>query len=315
MVNAGNSIHVSTKSGKLEGKRENRQFVFKGVPYAAPPVGKLRWHPPHGVQPWEGIRPAGDFGPIAPQNVLPGSEMIAGLGVDEPRNEDCLFLNIWTPGIDDVRRPVMVWIHGGAFIIGSGSQDMFRNHTLVDRCDVVLVTINYRLGALGFMNLNEITGGKIPATGCEGLLDQIAAVNWVRENIINFGGDPDNITLFGESAGAMSICNIMSMPVAQGSFHKAILESGGANTVCLPEEAVSAAASFCRILNIKPDDADALYSLTVDQIMHAQQCLGDVMREKDGRITPFQPVVDGAVLPELPIYAIRRGAASGIPTL
>jgi para-nitrobenzyl esterase len=314
MINQAQTI-VKTASGTIQGIYENRQYVFKGVPYAAPPVGNLRWRAPHPVGPWKGVRSAMEFGTIAPQNQLPGAEMMANLAITDPQDEDCLFLNIWTPGIDEARRPVMVWIHGGAFIIGSGSQAMYLGNTLVSRGDVVLVTLNYRLGALGFMNLREITGGRIPATGCEGLLDQIAALEWIRDNIENFGGDPENITVFGESAGGMSIGCLMGMPAAQGRFHRGILESGAANTVCSLEEGTSAAAQYLDVLGLDPDDTDALRSLTVKQLLSAQQKLGDLMREKENRITPFQPVVDGAALPEIPIEAIKKGSASGIGTL
>ena len=241
--------------------------------------------------------------------------MMESLRIDDPQDEDCLSLNVWTPGLDDARRPVMVWIHGGAFIIGSGSQKMYLHNTFVPRGDVVLVSINYRLGALGFMNLKEVTGGKIPATGCEGLLDQVAAVEWVHENIKNFGGDPDNITVFGESAGGMSIGCLMAMPSARGKFQKAILESGAANTVSSLEESTDIAAQFLSLLGLQGKDVDALHSLTFKQLLSAQQKLGDIMREKDNRITPFQPVVDGVVLPEIPIAAIQKGAAAGVKTI
>jgi para-nitrobenzyl esterase len=306
---------VSTRSGKVEGIFANGQYEFRGIPYAAPPVGALRWLPPQPVMPWEGIRTAKEFGTISPQNQMPGSDALPGLSINDPQDENCLFLNIWTPGVDDAQRPVMVWIHGGAFIIGAGSQVMYQNSTLVPRGDVVLVTINYRLGALGFMNLKEITGGQIPATGCEGLLDQIAAVEWVHDNIGRFGGDPDNITIFGESAGGMSIGCLMGMPDARGKFQKAILESGAANTVSSLEDAVDAARQFLDILHLKGSDADALRSLTIPQLMSAQQLLGDIMREREYRMTPFQPVVDGSVMPEVPIAAITKGSAAGVKTL
>ena len=169
------SAIANTKAGRIEGTVENGIFTFKGIPYAAPPTGSLRWLPPQPVGPWGGIRPAREFGAIAPQNEMPGADAV-GLEINEPQNENCLFLNIWTRGLDNGRRPVMIWIHGGAFIIGSGSQTTYRNHNLVVRKDMVLVSINYRLGAFGFMNLKEVTDGKIPATGCEGLLDQTAAI-------------------------------------------------------------------------------------------------------------------------------------------
>jgi len=310
-----NSAIVSTNYGRVEGRCEGGQYVFRGIPYAAAPVGRLRWQAPRPREPWKGVRPALEFGPIAPQNPMLGMEALAELATTESQDEDCLFLNIWTPCADNARRPVMVWIHGGAFIIGSGSQEMFRGNTLVPRGDVVLVTINYRLGALGFMNLKEITRGKIPATGCEGLLDQITALDWVRENIEVFGGDPDNITVFGESAGAMSIGSLMGMPAAQGKFRKAILESGGAGTVGLLEDSVATTALYLDILGLKGTDSDALLALTVPQILAAQQKLNALLYQKDKRITPFQPVVDGNVMPEIPIRAIEKGAATGIPTL
>ena len=310
-----NPVIVSTQYGRVEGNYEDEQYVFKGIPYAAAPVGNLRWKAPRPVMPWSGVRPAKKFGPIAPQNPLPGMEDLADFAATEPQDEDCLYLNIWTQDTDKARRPVMLWIHGGAFIVGSGSQEMFRGNTLVRRGDVVLVTINYRMGALGFMNLKEITRGRIPATGCEGLLDQIAALSWVRENIEAFGGDPDNITVFGESAGAMSIGDLLGMPAAKGIFQKAILESGGAGTAGLLEDSIATTAQFLDILRVKSTDTDALYSLTVRQILAAQQELSVVFQKKDNRITPFQPVVDGIVMPEIPIHAIQKGSASGIPTL
>src|SRR3989304_2554233 len=205
---------VSTKCGRVEGDFQNGIYSFKGVPYAAPPVGDLRWMPPQAPTPWSGVRPARNYGAIAPQNPMPAG---GGFGPDfsgQPQDEDCLFLNIWTPGLDDARRPVMLWIHGGAFIIGSGTERFLEGGRLAKRGDIVLVSANYRLGALGFMNLKEITSGKIPATGNEGLLDQIAAMEWVHDNIAAFGGNPDNITIFGFSAGGMSIGCLLAMPAA-----------------------------------------------------------------------------------------------------
>jgi para-nitrobenzyl esterase len=303
---------VSTGAGKIEGSLENGVFVFRGVPYAAPPTGKLRWLPPQPIIPWNGVRPANKFGAIAPQNEMPGAESI-GLDINESQDEDCLFLNVWTRGLDRKRRPVMIWIHGGAFIIGSGSQTTYRSHNLVARKDLVLVTINYRLGALGFMNLKEATGGQIPATGCEGLLDQIAAIEWTRNNIEAFGGDPENITVFGESAGAMSIADLMAMPAAQGKFQKAILQSGAGNTVGSLEEGAGIAAKWLEILESR--NANALRSLAVERILYAQQKLGLRLQSEEGRITPFQPIVDRETLPDIPIKAIEKGRAAGIKTL
>lgn len=306
---------VATRYGLVEGNCEEGEYVFRGIPYAAPPVGALRWGAPQPPASWRNVRQAKTFGSIAPQNPMLGIEALADFAAAEPQAEDCLYLNIWTPGADSARRPVMVWIHGGAFLVGSGSQETFRRNTLVRRGDVVLVTINYRLGALGFISLREITRGKIPATGCEGLLDQIAALSWVGENIEAFGGDPGNITLFGESSGAMSIGTLMGMPAARGKFHKAILQSGGAGTVGLPRESVAAAGRFLDILGLKRGDTESLRALPVGRILSAQQKLNALTNSVDGRITPFPPVLDGMSMPEIPIRAVEGGSAAGVPTI
>ncbi len=313
MENSKEAI-VETRAGSIEGVFKEGLYVFKGIPYAAPPLGELRWLPPRPVQPWEGVRQAREFGAVAPQNPLLESG-IEALSIEGPQDEDCLYLNIWTPGLDSGRRPVMVWIHGGAFIIGAGSQSVYNGHSLARRGSTVIVTMNYRLGALGFMNLKEVTGGKIPATGNEGLLDQVAALQWVQDNITSFGGNPDNITVFGESAGGMSIGCLLAMPAARGKFQKAVLESGAANTVGALEEAADITRQYLEILGTNPDDIDSLRSLSVKQLLSAQQELGDKIREATHRITPFQPLVDGDVIPELPIDAIKKGSARDIKVL
>jgi len=302
---------VKTKSGKIEGGFEDGLYVFKGIPYAAPPVGGLRWMPPQPVKPWDGVRPAKKFGAIAPQNAMP----FPPPGVifeEQTQDEDCLFLNIWTPGLDDARRPVMVWIHGGAFIIGSGTEPVIRGGKLARRGDIVLVSINYRLGALGFMNLKEITGGKIPATGNEGLLDQIAALEWVRDNIADFGGNPDNVTVFGFSAGGMSIGTMLGMPSARGKFHKALNRSGAANTVGALSDAVKISEQYIKVFGLSGKDVDALRALKTQRLLEGQQELGMRLREAEYRATPFQPVVDGQILPDWPIKAIRNGSAKNV---
>jgi para-nitrobenzyl esterase len=303
---------VTTTAGKIEGSYEDGLYVFKGVPYAAPPVGELRWLPPQPVKLWDGVRPAREYGAIAPQNPMVGAVIEQ---IEQTQDEDCLFLNIFTPGLDGKRRPVMLWVHGGAFIIGSGSEMYYRSGQIALRGDVVLVTINYRMGALGFMNLKEITGGKIPATGNEGLLDQIAAFEWVRDNIDAFGGDPGNITVFGESAGGMSIGCLMSMPAARGRFHKAILESGAANTVSSLDEAVDMSGRYLEVLGLNGNDIEALRSLTFKQVLSAQQKLGEIVLGTEHRITPFQPVVDGETIPEIPIKALQGGSGKNVPVL
>ncbi|OGO00388.1 MAG: hypothetical protein A2Y58_05815 [Chloroflexi bacterium RBG_13_51_52] len=314
MVSKNQAI-VSTKSGKLEGFIENDLYVFKGIPYAVPPIGTLRWMPPQTVKPWDGVRPAKKYGSYAPQNPMPVAAPGMPVFEKELQDEDCLFLNIWTPGLDDARRPVMFWIHGGAFIIGSGTEPFLEGGKLAKRGDIVLVSINYRLGAFGFLNLKEITGGKILATGNEGLLDQITALEWVHNNIAAFGGNPDNITVFGFSAGGMSIGNLLGMPLAHGKFHKAINRSGAANIVGPLEDMVRISEEYVRIFNLKGKDVDSLRNLKTQELLDGQQQLGNKLRETEYRMTPFQPVVDGNVIPEWPIEAIRKGSAKNIPVL
>ena len=301
---------VQTKSGRIEGTFEESLFVFRGIPYAAPPVGDLRWMPPAPAPVWKGIRPARSYGSIAPQNSMPVNVMPPE--AVEPQNEDCLFLNIYTPGLDNKKRPVMVWIHGGAFCIGSGSQSMFRSGSLAARGDVVLVTINYRLGILGFLNLKEITGGKIPATGNEGLLDQVAALQWVKDNITAFGGDPANVTIFGESAGGMSVACLMAMPKAQGLFHKAIIESAVGSIARPLDVSLNISRTFLKTVNLKGSDVDKLRGLSVNQILAAQIKVG---QQTGQGMAVCIPAVDGVILPLMPLEAFATGEASPVPTL
>jgi len=303
---------VNIKPGQVEGYYEDGLYTFKGVPYAAPPIGPLRWMPPQPVESWQGVRTAKEYGSIAPQNMMSAGSNLAPM-FDGPQDEDCLFINIWTPGLDDACRPVLFWIHGGAFIIGAGSEGVLEGGKLAKRGNIVLVSINYRLGALGYMNLKEITGGKIPATGNEGMLDQVAALEWVRDNIAAFGGDPDNITVSGFSAGGMSTGTLLGMPSASGKYHKAMNRSGAANTVIPLENAVEITGKFLQILGIDAKDTDSIRNLTVKQLLDAQQELSMRLRESESRATPFIPVVDGKIIPEFPIEAIKKGSAKGVP--
>lgn len=306
---------VSTGSGKLEGEFKDGIYAFKGVPYAAPPTGGLRWMPPQPVKPWSGTRPARKYGAIAPQNLMPVG---GGFGPDfsgQPQDEDCLFLNVWTPGLDDARRPVMFWIHGGAFTIGSGSEGFLESGKLARRGDIVVVSINYRLGAWGFLNLKEITGGKIPSTGNEGLLDQVKALEWVLDNIAGFGGDPGNITISGFSAGGMSVGILLALPAAHGKFHKAMNRSGAANIVGTMDNAVKASGQYLNVLGVKEQDVDGLRKLTMQQLLDGQQKLSARSRESGGQALSFQPVVDGNILPDYPMKLIKKGSAKNIPIM
>ncbi len=308
MSSKGNAV-VETTTGKLEGTWERNLYTFKGIPYAAPPTGDFRWLPPQPAKPWAGVRPAKTYGAIAPQNLLPPPFLREE---PEPQSEDCLFLNIYSPGLDSERRPVMVWIHGGAFCMGSGSMQMFRTGTLASNGNIVLVTINYRLGALGFLNLNEVTHGRIPATGNEGLLDQIAALRWIKDNIAVFGGDPNNITVFGESAGAMSIGCLLTIPAAGGLFHKAILESPVGEMARPLDVSVQIAEEFLNIVGLNGNEVSALRALPVEALLKAQ--LQAAARTGQGS-APVIPVADGVVMPKMPLDALESGLGFRVPTL
>ena len=315
------SATAQTTSGTIEGTEENGLCVFRGVPFAAPPVGALRFKPPQPVEPWDSVREAKTFGPISLQA---SNEMLEALlppsDPPQPQSEDCLYLNVWTPGIDDASRPVMVWIHGGAFTIGSGSEDYYDGSNLASRGDVVIVTINYRLGALGFLNL--------PALGQTnfGMRDQVAALKWVQDNIANFGGDPGNVTIFGESAGGMSVASLMASPEAAGLFQKAIPQSGAGHNALSVEETNATALKFCQALGVDPDDVDALMaadpadilaaSVAIDPLASAESAsdMADAGTSATPQM-PFQPVIDGAFLSQLPIDHIRDGSADGVATL
>jgi para-nitrobenzyl esterase len=262
---------VETSYGRLRGAEADGVLVFRGVPFARPPLGKLRFQPPERPEPWSGLRDATRFGPAAPQRAgMLGPVFRLGIG---ETSEDCLYLNVWTPGLDGARRPVFVWIHGGAFVIGAGSQTLYDGAVLARRGNAVVVTINYRLGALGFLRLRELSRGALQVTGNEGLLDQLAALEWVRDEIAAFGGDPGNVTLFGESAGAMSCAALLGTPRAQGLFHRAILQSGSANYVSPADVAARLAHALLAELGLGPDVVHALRELPVERLLAAQQRL------------------------------------------
>jgi para-nitrobenzyl esterase len=303
------SLIVNTGCGELEGVFEGNLYTFKGVPYAIPPIGGLRWMPPQPCKPWQGVRSAKTYGPVAPQKALP----LPGVKEqDEEQSEDCLYLNIFSPGLDEARRPVMVWIHGGAFCMGSGSTQSYTTGTLASSGDIVLVTINYRLGVLGFLNLNVLTRGEIPSTGNEGLQDQITALRWVKDNIAGFGGDPDNITVFGESAGGMSIGCLLNIPAARGLFHKAIIESAVGEMARPLDMSVEIAQEFLRTVEVCANDITAISSLPIEKMIRAQQKVAAKLGQGGA---PVIPVADGVVMPQMPLSSLEAGRGLKIPTL
>lgn len=294
-------VIIETTKGKLRGIQEAGYQCFMGIPFAKPPLGDLRFHEPLPVDPWEEIKDATKFGSIPIQS-YPEDPPI---GQDE--NEDCLFLNIWTPSADNKNRPVMFWIYGGGFINGASSRSRVNGAKLAVYGDVVVVSSNYRLGALGFLNLPEIPPNI-------GILDQIAALKWVQENIERFGGDPNNVTIFGESAGASSIAILLASPLTKGLFHKAIMESGAANPrnygAKRPREGAEEFLSKLRIENM---DIDALRAVSLKKLKRAQQKIaGGIINLLNN---PFQPFIDGKIIPEHPLEIMRKGKGNYVPII
>jgi para-nitrobenzyl esterase len=301
------SANAEIAQGKLQGIAKDGVLRFNGIPYAKPPVGDLRWRMPQAPQPWSGVRDASRFANIAPQ-VASASGAVLG-GTPGTRSEDCLYLNIQTPACDGAKRAVMVWIHGGAFNTGAGSVGTYSGKYLVPRGDIVLVTINYRLGALGFLNLSDATGGKLPGTGAEGLADQIAALRWVKENIASFGGDPDNVTIFGESAGGMSVGALLASPGARGLYHKAIPQSGASDIGYARDLSAKVARHVLDKLGVS-DPLEAPW----EAILDVQKAILEAPREL-GLGMPFAPTIDGTVLPRRAIHCVAEGSASGVPVM
>ncbi|HEX4245357.1 MAG TPA: carboxylesterase family protein, partial [Acidimicrobiales bacterium] len=275
---------------------------------------------PVAAEPWTGIKECDHFGPIAPQ-----APSIAGMsvgGAPEEQSEDCLTLNLWTQGLGEDRRPVMVWIHGGGFNSGTGAGDLYRGGTLARQGDVVVVTINYRLGALGFLahpalqlpSCAWIGGGEWVGSGNWGIADQIAALVWVRDNIAAFGGDPGNVTIFGESAGGMSVSTLLGVAGARGLFHRAIVESGPPFTHTA-DDAGGRAELLAEKLGV-PLTREALVQVPPDELVRVAQEMGQGLAIGDGGLPlPFLPAVDGGLLVRAPEVAVADGAASDVPLL
>jgi len=232
-----------------------------------------------------------------------------GLPDYEIDESSCLTVNVWTPGTDEAARAVLVWIHGGGFSWGSGGDPVYDGARLSARHDVVVVTFNYRLGALGFLQLPGA-----PGSGCLGLLDQLEALRWVRENIAFFGGDPHRVTLFGQSAGAVSIAAHLAIPDSRGLFHRAILQSGSAEMLLGADEADERATEFAALLDTTPDDLTGLRTLPLEKLLEAQAEF-DQRLEARGIIAAFLPVIDGVVLTEQPLAAIESGNAAEVPLI
>lgn len=299
---------ISTTYGKIKGHIENGLGVWKGIPYAKAPIGMLRFKSPQPMDPWEGVKSTNVYAPSSPQINI--QNPIAGT------SEDCLYLNIWSPGTNGDKKPVLFWIHGGAFITGSGSITAYDGSVLAKNGDVVVVTINYRLGPFGFLYTKDLPGGELIDTNI-GHRDQVAALRWVKENIAGFGGDPENITIFGESAGGASIVNLIGSPVPKGLFQKAIAESPCGHHLIYSDtaKATFVARRLLEILGIQDHKAEQLLNVDTNHLVEAAIKLVDEIALTHPGTIAFQPLIGDDFLPEPAHIAIENGNGSQVPLI
>jgi para-nitrobenzyl esterase len=315
----GATVRIST--GQISGAQDQGVHAFKGIPYAAPPVGERRLRPPTAPAAWDGVRDAAHYGAVAPQRPMPG--IFGELGTPQnPAGDDCLNLNVWTPDAGANGLPVLVWIHGGAFFAGSGIDDVY-NGAAFARDGIVTVTLNYRLGAQGFWHLGDLFPA-LAESGNLGMLDQIAALEWVQQNVAAFGGDPAKVTIAGESAGGMSVSTLLAMPRAKGLFHRAIPQSGAGHNGISAPTATMIAGHMLDMLGVSPGDLDALGRVSSDSLLETQGKLSDELGqtrdpERFGEAAAsamcFQPTYGTDLLPQRPIDAIAAGAAKDVAVM
>lgn len=293
---------VETAQGKVRGLRPHGVAVFKGLRYGADTSGANRFRPPQPVAPWTGVQDAFEYGPQSPQ-------MRSPLADKGPMSEDCLRINIWTPAADGARRPVMVWFHGGGFEAGSGSQKVYDGTRLALRGDVVVATLNHRLNVFGHCYLGDQLGEPYAQAGNVGYLDLIAALRWVRENIAAFGGDPDNVTIFGQSGGGRKVSLCYAGADAQGLFQRGIVQSGSHLRVQTPEQATRLTDALLKTLDLGPGDAARLLETSTDALTSAQL---KVMRETRSR---FSPVLDGLAFTDHPFLPSAPAISNHLPMM
>ncbi len=313
VIGAENAI-AETSSGKVRGVTIETINVFKGIPYGAPTSGQNRFMPPVKPVAWTGTRDTLAYGPTAPQTSDNSGTTAAGSPAQ--KNEDCLVLNVFTPGLKDGRkRPVMVWLHGGGFSSGSGSGRILDGTSLAQTHDVVVVTLNHRLNVFGYTYLGEAMGFDFAASSSVGLLDIVAALEWVRDNITEFGGDPNLVTIFGQSGGGRKVATLMSMPPARGLFHRAIIESGAVLRLTTHEDAVKQTDLLLAELGLKAGQIRELQNVPMERLLAADAAVQKKITPREPGMTPNSPMVDGKVIPAHPWDPNGPALSANIPLL
>lgn len=316
LVRAAEPEHViaETSAGKIRGLVVEGIKVFKGVPYGAPTSGTNRFMPPVKPMPWTGIRDALAFGPTAPQ--MRDNSGTTAAGSPAQQSEDCLVLNVFTPALNDGRkRPVMVWLHGGGFSSGSGSGRILDGTSLANAHDVVVVTLNHRLNVFGYTYLGEALGPDFGRSASVGLLDLVAALEWVREHVAGFGGDPNLVTIFGQSGGGRKVATLMSMPVAKGLFHRAIIQSGAVLRLTTREDGARQADLLLTELGLKRGQVRELQAVPMTQLLAADAAVQKKMTPREPGMTASTPTIDGEVIPGHPWDPKGPELSSTIPLL
>src|SRR5580765_3200928 len=312
----GDSVTATTSAGTVRGIVDEGINVFKGIPYGDTTAGTNRFMPPKPPAPWTGARDALAYGPTAPQTVgaadAPGRAARARLPEE---GEDCLVLNVFTPALSGGRnRPVMVWLHGGGFSSGSGSTPILDGTSLA-RSGVVVVTINHRLNVFGFTYLAEAAGSDFALSGGAGMLDIVAALQWVRDNIDRFGGDPNLVTIFGQSGGGRKVATLMAMPEAKGLFHRAIIESGAVLRLTEREDAIRATTLLLDELGLGRGQIRELQNVPMNRLLAANAAVNAKLPSREPGMVPNSPTVDGSAIPNHPWDPAAPGLSASIPLL